>query len=98
MSPVILQITFSMPNKPAAKKALRQTVKHTLANQAVLDELKRALKRARRLSDIKSAEASALLRQTIKLIDKSVKKRVIKKNTAARAKSRLMKLWRKKTG
>jgi small subunit ribosomal protein S20 len=86
-----------MPNKPAAKKALRQTLKRTPINSALKDELKRALKTARRIKDVKSAESVALLRQTVKLIDKSVRKRVLKKNTASRAKSRLVKLWNKKT-
>ena len=86
-----------MPNKSAAMKALRQTKKHTAINRAVAKELKDALKKARRTTDVKSAEAAQLLRQTVKLIDKSVRKKVLKKNAAARTKSRLMKLWNKKT-
>jgi small subunit ribosomal protein S20 len=86
-----------MPNKPAAKKALRQSIKKTVINSALKNDLKMALKRARRATDVKSAESAALLRQTVQLIDKSVRRRLIKKNTAARTKSRLMKLWNKKS-
>lgn len=84
-----------MPNKPAAAKALRQSKKRAAVNAAVKDELKRALKKARRVTDAKSAESQELLRATVKLIDKSVRKRVLKKNAASRTKSRLVKLWNK---
>lgn len=85
-----------MPNKPAAMKALRQTKKRTIVNNAVKDELKRTLKKARRMSDVKSAEAQALLKKTVQMVDKAVRKKVLKKNSAARIKSRLMKSWNKK--
>ena len=85
-----------MPNKPAAFKALRQTKKHTLINRTVARELKAALKRARRITETQSAEAQHLLRETVKLVDKAVRKKVLKKNAAARTKSRLIKLWQKR--
>lgn len=85
-----------MPNKAAASKALRQTKKRTVINLAIDRELKLALKRARRITDAKGDKAAELLKQTVKLIDKAVRKKVLKKNAAARTKSRLMKLWRKK--
>ncbi len=85
-----------MPNKAAAIKALRQTKKRTLRNNAVKDELKRTLKKARRMSDVKSAEAQALLKKTVQMVDKAVRKKVLKKNAAARVKSRLMKSWNKR--
>lgn len=87
-----------MPNKPAAVKALRQTRKRTVVNRGLTRELKLALKKARRVTAVRSAEAEQLLRQTVKLVDKAVRRKVLKKNTAARTKSRLMKLWQRTTG
>ena len=86
-----------MPNKAAAMKALRQTKKHTLVNRTVEKDLRAALKKARRMTEVKSAEAQTLLREPVKIVDKAVRKKVLKKNAAARTKSRLMKLWQKKT-
>lgn len=83
-----------MPNKPAAMKARRQTKKRTLVNRAVARELKSALKKTRQAAETKSAAAEQMLHRTVQLLDKAVRKRVLKKNAAARAKSRLMKLWR----
>ncbi len=85
-----------MPNKPAATKALRQSKRRAIVNAAVKDELKRTLKKARRMTDVKGAEAEALLRKTVQMVDKAVRKKVLKKNAASRVKSRLMKSWNKK--
>jgi small subunit ribosomal protein S20 len=87
-----------MPNKAAAIKALRQTKRRTVLNSSVAKELKLTLKRARRATEVKSAESQKLLKETVRLIDKSVRKKVLKKNAAARTKSRLMKLWQKRSG
>jgi small subunit ribosomal protein S20 len=86
-----------MPNTPAARKALRQTRKRTLINRAVARQLKAALKRARRTTDVAQADAQQRLRETVKLIDKAVRRNVLKQNAAARTKSRLMKLWRRRS-
>lgn len=85
-----------MANKQSAIKHLRQTVKRRARNIVVKDELKRTLKQTRRIADTASEEATKQLRETLKMIDKAAKKKVLKKNTAARTKSRLMKLWNKK--
>jgi len=76
-------------------KALRQTKKRTAQNKIVRETLKRTLKNARKAASTKSAEAESLLKATVQMLDKSVKKKVLKKNAAARTKSRLMKLWQK---
>lgn len=85
-----------MANKQSAIKHLRQTVKRRARNIVVKDELKRTLKQTRRIAGTASEEATKQLRETLKMIDKAAKKKVLKKNTAARTKSRLMKLWNKK--
>lgn len=87
-----------MPNKPAAWKSWRQAKKRMVINASIKKNLKQAIKKARRATETKNAEAQALLRETVKFIDKAVHQRVLKKNAAARTKSRLMKLWNKKSG
>ena len=64
----------------------------------IKQNLKKTIKKVRRITETKNAEAQELLRQTVKLIDKAVRQRVLKKNAAARTKSRLMKLWNKRSG
>jgi small subunit ribosomal protein S20 len=85
-----------MPNKPAAAKALRQSRQRALRHRALARDLKAALKRARRHEVVVGEAAQQLLRQTVKLIDKAVRQNILKKNAAARTKSRLMKLWGKR--
>ena len=86
-----------MPNKPAAMKALRQSKKRAATHRVTAETLKRALKRARRVTAVKGAEAQALLRETVRLVDKAVRKNILKKNAAARTKSRLLRLWNKRS-
>ncbi|KKU49107.1 30S ribosomal protein S20 [Candidatus Uhrbacteria bacterium RIFCSPLOWO2_12_FULL_46_10] len=84
-----------MPNKPSSIKDLRQSKKRMFINRKVKDDLRRVIKKARRLTEVKNAAAQQLLKTTVKMIDKAVHKKVLKKNAAARTKSRLMKLWHK---
>jgi len=81
-----------MPQTKSAAKALRQTKKRTLRNKKIkhnLDYLLRQFKKALSANDkIKIEEFSKKL---VKALDKAAQKNVIKKNTAARKKSRLMK-------
>lgn len=84
-----------MPQKANAIKALRQAKKRAVRNRTVRDEVKRAIKNVRKATIAKSAEAEQMLKATVRLVDKSVKKKVLNKNAAARTKSRLMKLWQK---
>ncbi len=81
-----------MPQTKSAKKALRQTKKRTKRNFKVkkdLDYLFRQLKKALNQSD--KAKTEEFSKKLIKALDKAAQKKVIKKNTAARKKSRLMK-------
>ena len=86
-----------MPNKLSSIKALRQSKKRMVINHKIKDDLKRAIKKARRLTAVRTEEAQKLLRETVKIIDKAVRRGVLKKNTAARNKSRIMTLWNKRT-
>lgn len=78
-----------MPNKQNAKKALRQAIKRAALNKTRKEAFKKAIK-----ATVKSgvlAEAKKLAVNAQQALDKAVKHGTIKKNTAARKLSRLMK-------
>ncbi len=80
-----------MPNKKSAAKELRKAVKRSAANKKAVNKLKDSVKTS--LKQIKAGDKQAKIdySKTIKAIDKATKKGVIKKNTASRKKSSLMK-------
>lgn len=81
-----------MPIKKSAKKALRQTKKRTAQNQAVKVGLKKAIKELQKKIAAKDKTgAAALMPKVTKVLDKAAKVYVIKRNAAARYKSRLQK-------
>lgn len=81
-----------MPIKKAAFKALRADKKRQARNLAVKVRLKNTDKRfVRTLRDNKKEEAEKIAKDYIKQLDKAVQNGVMKKNTASRTKSRLMK-------
>lgn len=80
-----------MPNLANAKKALRQSETRAARNKVVKDEiasLRRHFKTA--LKEKKADEAKKLALSIGQKMDKAVSKRVLKMNTAARLKSRMM--------
>ncbi|HME99207.1 MAG TPA: 30S ribosomal protein S20 [Terriglobia bacterium] len=81
-----------MANHPSAIKRHRQSQRRRLINQMNRHRLKTQLKKLRAaITGGKAADAKAMLPETFGVIDKSVRKGVIKKNTAGRYKSRLTK-------
>jgi small subunit ribosomal protein S20 len=81
-----------MPITKSAKKALRQNKKRRIINLRRINKMKSLSKQIRELVRAKKKEeALNLLPQVYKAIDKAAKRGVIKKNTASRKKSRLMK-------
>ena len=80
-----------MPSKhPSALKRVRQTKRRTLVNRARKSRLKTQLKAFRlALQQQDVALAEQLLPKTFSIIDRAAKWGIIKKNTAARYKSRL---------
>ena len=81
-----------MANHPSALKRYRQSQRRRLVNQMSRHKLKTQMKRLRAaIATGKAADAKTLLPETFSIIDKSVQKGVIKKNTAQRYKSRLTK-------
>jgi len=85
-----------MPITKSAKKALRQNKRRRVQNLRQLNILKETIKKIKKLvEENKKEEALKLLPETYKVIDKSTKAGIIKKNTANRKKSRLTKLINK---
>ena len=82
-----------MPITKSAKKALRQSLKKRTHNLFYKNKIKNLLKEVRGLvAQKKTEEAGKLLPSLYKILDKAVKKKSIKKNTADRRKSRITKL------
>lgn len=75
-----------MPITKSAKKALRQSIRRREKNRVWKDKLRDAVKKAA------SEKSPAALSRAYKIIDKSAKKGLIKKNKAARMKSRLARI------
>lgn len=81
-----------MPIKESAKKELRKAKKRRVLNVQRQKTMRDALKKIKKLILAgKKDEAKKLLSVAYQAIDKAAKRGVIKKNTAARKKSRLMK-------
>jgi len=78
-----------MPNKQNAKKALRQAVKRAALNKSRKDAYKKAIKATAKSQTLDEAKKMVVSAQ--KALDKAAKHGTIKKNTAARKLSRLMK-------
>jgi small subunit ribosomal protein S20 len=79
-----------MANTYSALKRVRQIERRTEVNQKNKSRLRHAIRALRRAITAKEPQAAAgLLPKTFSVIDRSVKVGIIKKNTAARYKSRL---------
>ncbi len=82
-----------MPIKKSAKKALRQSKRRAVANLKRKKAAKGAVKEITKLIAAKKIdEAKKLIPAAYKALDKAAKNGTIKRNAAARKKSRLMKL------
>jgi small subunit ribosomal protein S20 len=80
-----------MPITTSAKKALRGSKKKRVFNLRRKNEMQGVIKEYKKLiAAKKSAEAKKLIPKLQKAIDKAEKRGIIKKNNAARKKSRLM--------
>ena len=80
-----------MPITKGAKKAHRSSLKKRVFNMRRTRAMNEVVKDVRKLIvDGKAAEAEKMMPQAAKAIDKAAKRGVIKENTAARKKSRLV--------
>lgn len=79
-----------MPNHKSAEKRDRQNAKRNAVNTTNRSRLRSAIKKLRAvIASGQAQEAQTVLSQTVSVIDKSVQKGVLHKNTAARHKARL---------
>ena len=78
----------------SAQKRHRQSEERRLRNKSVRSSVRTSAKKFIVLARAKqSDEAKAALKDMIKKIDSAAQKGIIKKNTAARKKSRMMRLY-----
>lgn len=81
----------------SAKRAIRTSARRRVYNVRRLDTMREGVKDIKKLATAKNfAEAEKALPLVYKAIDKAAKRGVIKKNTAARKKSRIVAFLRKK--
>jgi len=79
-----------MPNHKSAEKRDRQNARRNAINTANRSRLRSQVKKLRTaIASGNAEEARALLPATISVIDKSIQKGVLHRNTAARHKARL---------
>ncbi len=81
-----------MPNIKSAKKRVKTDAKKRISNKEDISSMRTAIKKTRKdikNNDVKQAENN--MKDAVKKIDKALKAGIIKKNKAARDKSKLMK-------
>jgi small subunit ribosomal protein S20 len=87
-----------MANTISALKRVRQTARRTAVNRMRKTRLRHQIRAIRKLLGNKDANgAQAAMPATFSIVDRSAKWGIIKKNTAARYKSRLVKRLRNLT-
>ncbi|MBP9856216.1 MAG: 30S ribosomal protein S20 [Candidatus Pacebacteria bacterium] len=80
-----------MPIIKSAKKALRGSRRKKVMNDRRTKAMKASVKEVKKLVTTDAKEAALKLKEAYQAIDKAAKRGVIKKNAAARKKSRLAK-------
>ncbi len=85
-----------MPRIKSAKKAMRQARAHAVRNRAQRSALRTALKRVRAAET--GAQATEAYALAVRLLDRAARKGLIHKNNAARHKSRLAAVAKRKGG
>jgi len=81
-----------MPITQSAKKAIRGSLRKKAFNDARKKVMKELIKKVEKAAKIDKKDALKLLSSAFQVIDKAMQKGVIKKNNAARKKSRLSRL------
>ena len=81
-----------MPITESAKKAVRGSLRKKGFNDRHRRAMKEVIKKIEKLAKTSKAEAVKMLSSAFAIIDKAAKNGVIKKNNAARKKSRLSRL------
>ena len=78
-----------MANIASAQKQNRKMIKNRARNRAAMGKLRTAIKTARVAVDGKTAEAAALVKLAVSVVDSAVSRGILKRNTASRYVSRL---------
>ncbi len=78
-----------MATHKSAKKRIRTNERKRVVNQQVESRIKTSVKKV--LSTKNKEEAEKLYKEAVSVLDKGIKKGVIKQNTASRRKSRITK-------
>ena len=81
-----------MPITKSAKKAIRTSLRKKAVNDQRKRVMKEVIKKIEKLAKTDKAGAAKMLSGAFQSIDKGAKRGIIKKNNAARKKSRLSKL------
>ena len=81
-----------MPITQSAKKAIRGSLRKKAFNDRRVRAMREIIKKIEKMAKTDKAEAMKMLSAAFQAIDKTAQKGVIKKNNAARKKSRLSKL------
>ncbi|MEX2052402.1 MAG: 30S ribosomal protein S20 [Candidatus Paceibacterota bacterium] len=81
-----------MPITQSAKKAVRGSLRKKAVNDARKRTMKEVIKKIEKIAKSDKAAAAKMLSSAYAVIDKATKKGVIKKNNAARKKSRLVRI------
>ena len=81
-----------MANTKSAEKRMRQSAERRVRHRAARGEMRTAIKKVRgALAGGDAAAAQTALNNAVQVIDRTAKKHVVHRNTAARTKSRLVK-------
>lgn len=81
-----------MPITKSAKKAVRGSLRKKASNDQKKRAMKEVIKKIEKTAKTSKDDAKKMLSSAYAAIDKSAKKGIIKKNNAARKKSRLARL------
>ena len=86
-----------MPNIKSVVKDVKKSRENRLRNLATKSKIKTFVKKSKAAIEQSDGGATALVSQTVSIIDKAAEKGIIHKNAAARRKLRLMKRANKQT-
>ena len=78
-----------MANIRSAEKQNRKMIKNRARNRSAMAAIRTAVKKARTAVDGKTADATALVKDAVSVIDSAVTKGILKRGTASRYVSRL---------
>ena len=81
-----------MPIIQSSKKAIRGSLRKKVFNDQRKRVMKEVIKKIEKIAKTSKLEAGKMLSSAFQAIDKAAKRGIIKKNNAARKKSRLSKL------